>query len=181
MIFLRNVCRTDNCVDGGDVGVSLDIISAYQTKSRSSRNAEYHSTHRCVRPRSHVIYLPRLLFFFFLFAPPPHSLCFPPPLFPNLVSFLTFFWKRDISVCTATRLLDHRGVALRFLAGARDFYLPHSVQTGSGAQPASYLNGTRVSFHGTVREADHSPICSSEVTNAWSYTSTAHNYLWRCL
>jgi hypothetical protein len=46
---------------------------------------------------------------------------------------------------------------------------------GSGAHPASYPMGTRVSIPGgkpAGREDDHSPPSSTEVKNAWSYTST---------
>jgi hypothetical protein len=35
---------------------------------------------------------------------------------------------------------------VRFPAGVRDISLRHSVQTGSGAHPASYPMGTGVSF-----------------------------------
>jgi hypothetical protein len=39
-----------------------------------------------------------------------------------------------------------RGVGVRFSARARDLYLPHSVQTGSGAYPAAYPMGIGGSF-----------------------------------
>jgi hypothetical protein len=42
--------------------------------------------------------------------------------------------------------LDNRMIRVQFLAGARNFSLPHYVQTSSGAQPASYPVGTRGSF-----------------------------------
>jgi hypothetical protein len=48
------------------------------------------------------------------------------------------------------------------------FSLLHSVQTDSGAYPASYPIGTRGSFPGVKqpgREADHSPPSSAEVKN----------------
>jgi hypothetical protein len=51
-------------------------------------------------------------------------------------------------------------------AGAGNFSLHHSVQTASGAHPASYPMGTRCSFPGVKwpgREADHSPPSSAEV------------------
>jgi hypothetical protein len=60
-------------------------------------------------------------------------------------------------------------------AWAGNFSLHNRVQTGSRAHPASYPMVTRDSFPGVQRpgrEADHSPPCSSEVKNAWSYTST---------
>jgi hypothetical protein len=61
-------------------------------------------------------------------------------------------------------------------AGAENFSLDHRVQTGSGADPASYEMGTRGSFPGGVKwpgcETDHSPPSSAEVKKAWSYTTT---------
>jgi hypothetical protein len=39
-------------------------------------------------------------------------------------------------------------VWVQFLARARDFSLLHSVQTGSGAHPASYQMDSRASFSG---------------------------------
>jgi hypothetical protein len=71
--------------------------------------------------------------------------------------------------------LDDRGSRVLFLAGARNFYLHHRVQNGSGAHPASYPMGTRGSFPGVKlpgREADHSPPSSAEIKNARSYAST---------
>jgi hypothetical protein len=53
--------------------------------------------------------------------------------------------------------------------------LHHRVQTGSGAQPASYpmdTGGFSLGLKRLEREADHSPPSSAEVKNAWSYTST---------
>jgi hypothetical protein len=49
------------------------------------------------------------------------------------------------------------------------------VQIGSGAHPATYPMGTGVSspeVKRSGREADHSPLSSSVVRNAWSYTAT---------
>jgi hypothetical protein len=48
------------------------------------------------------------------------------------------------------------------------FSLLHSVQTGSGAQPASYPVGTGSYFLGC--EADHLPPCSAKV-NVWAIPS----------
>jgi hypothetical protein len=49
-----------------------------------------------------------------------------------------------MKVGIVTRLygLDSRGVGVRLPAGARNFSLFHRNETGSGAQPASYLIGT---------------------------------------
>jgi hypothetical protein len=84
--------------------------------------------------------------------------------------------SRDSSVGIALGYgLDGRSSRVRFPAGAGNFSLHHRVQNGSGAHPASYSMGTRVSFPGgkaAGREADHSPPCSAEVKNAWSYTTT---------
>jgi hypothetical protein len=57
---------------------------------------------------------------------------------------------------------------IRFPVGAGDFSMFHSVQTGSGAQAASYPMGTRGSFPGDKRqgrEADHSPLPCAKCKN----------------
>jgi hypothetical protein len=59
--------------------------------------------------------------------------------------------------------LDDRGIGVRFPAGERDLFLLHSVQTGSDAHPASSAMGTWAKVAG--READHSPVSSTEVKN----------------
>jgi hypothetical protein len=57
--------------------------------------------------------------------------------------------SRDSSVGIALGYgLDDRGSRVRFPAGAANFSLHHRVQNGSGAHPASYPMGTRVSFSG---------------------------------
>jgi hypothetical protein len=62
---------------------------------------------------------------------------------------LVFIMSRYSSVGIALGYgLDDRGSTIRFPAGAGNFSLHHRVQTGSGAHPASYLMGTRVSFPG---------------------------------
>jgi hypothetical protein len=75
--------------------------------------------------------------------------------------------SRDSSVGVALGYrLDVRGSRFRFPAGAGNFSLHHRVQNGSGAHPASYPMGNRVSFPGIKRpgrEADHSPPSSAEV------------------
>jgi len=56
--------------------------------------------------------------------------------------------------------LDDRMIGVRFPAGDGNFYLLHHVQTGSGAQPASYPMGTggsTLEVKRPGREADHSP------------------------
>jgi hypothetical protein len=65
------------------------------------------------------------------------------------------------------------GVRVPVVAG--NFSLHHRVQTCSGSYPASYQMGTRdfsMWIKRPGREADHSPLSSAEVKNAWSYTST---------
>jgi len=62
-----------------------------------------------------------------------------------------------------------------FPAGAGSFSLRHRVLTGSGAHPASYHMGTVSSYPAVklpAREADSSPLSSTEAKNSWSYTST---------
>jgi hypothetical protein len=57
--------------------------------------------------------------------------------------------SRGISVGIALGYkLDDRGSRVRFPAGAGNFSLHHRVQNGSGAHPASYPMGTRVSLPG---------------------------------
>jgi hypothetical protein len=57
----------------------------------------------------------------------------------------------------------------------RDFSLPHSNETGSGAHSASYPTSTRGSFFWVKppgREADYPSMSSVEVKNARSYIFT---------
>jgi hypothetical protein len=62
-----------------------------------------------------------------------------------------------------------------------DFSLHHSIQTDSRATLTSYSMGmgTGGSIFGDTkwRETDHSPPCSDEVRNSWSYTFTPPWYL----
>jgi hypothetical protein len=63
--------------------------------------------------------------------------------------------------------VDDRGIGVLFPAKARNSSLLHSVHTGSGAHPATYIMGTERSSTGGIRpgrEADHSPP-SSDVKN----------------
>jgi hypothetical protein len=62
-------------------------------------------------------------------------------------------------------------VWVRFPA-VQDFSILHSIQTGSGAQPASYPMGSRGSFPRVKWqgcEADHSPPFSAKVKNGEPY------------
>jgi hypothetical protein len=85
------------------------------------------------------------------------------------------FENQDSSVGIATGYgLDDRGVRVR-VPVVLIFFLPHVVQTGSGAHPASSPVGTGVSFRGVKwpgLQADHSPPTSAEIKNTWIYTST---------
>jgi hypothetical protein len=70
---------------------------------------------------------------------------------------------------------EDRRIAVRFQASARDFSLCLSVQTGTGAQWASYSMSKGalppvVKWSGV--EADHPPSSSTKIINVWSYTST---------
>jgi hypothetical protein len=80
------------------------------------------------------------------------------------------FDSRCSSVCIAIGCgLDYRVSRVRFPVGDQNFSLFHRVQTGSGAQAASFTIGTGLKQPG--REVDHSPP-SSKVKNTWRYTST---------
>jgi hypothetical protein len=65
--------------------------------------------------------------------------------------------------------LDDRAIEARSPAEATDFSSSLSVQTGSGAHPASCTMGTGRPFPGAKtrpgRDADHSPLSSAEVEN----------------
>jgi hypothetical protein len=62
---------------------------------------------------------------------------------------------------------------IQYPAGARDFSLLHSAQTGCEASPASYPMGTRgVKQPGS--EADHSPPSSAEVMNSGTILPLPH-------
>jgi len=57
----------------------------------------------------------------------------------------------------------------------RDSSLRHLVQTGFGTHSSSYTMGGGDTFsrvNRPDREADHSPLSSAGIKNAWSYTST---------
>jgi hypothetical protein len=65
--------------------------------------------------------------------------------------------------------LDYRAIEVRSPAEAKDFSSSLCVQTGSEAHPASCAMGTEGPFPGAKarpgRDADHSPLCSTEVEN----------------
>jgi hypothetical protein len=85
------------------------------------------------------------------------------------VAFLQYFSSAGI---TTGYGLDCRGNGFRFPAEARDISLLHSVQTGSGAHPASHPMGTGVPSSWIKlpgREDDHSPSSSAEVKNNGLY------------
>jgi hypothetical protein len=81
------------------------------------------------------------------------------------------------------RGLDDRGSRVRLLAGAGTFSLQYSVQTGSGAHPASYPMDTRGSFldgKAAGREADHSAPFSAEVKECVElYFHSSNTPSWR--
>jgi hypothetical protein len=90
--------------------------------------------------------------------------------------FLYLYKSRDRSVGTALGYgLDDRGSRVRFPAGAGNFFFTTVSRTtlGPTQPPIQFAAGAlslRVKRPG--READHSPPSSTEVKNAWSYTST---------
>jgi hypothetical protein len=105
--------------------------------------------------------------------------------------YLFFFYRSQMnSVHTSSTLLlsrsiliyyitsENQGSRVRFLAGARDLYLLHSVQTGSGAHPASYPMGTGGSFLGgkAVTSHPHPMACM-----CWYTSSPLSNYTVWCL
>jgi len=61
------------------------------------------------------------------------------------------------------------------MVGAGNISPHYSIQTGSGAYPASYPMGTRGLSLGVKwpgHKSDHSLPSSNKVNNEWSYTST---------
>jgi hypothetical protein len=70
-----------------------------------------------------------------------------------------------------------------FSAGATDYSFPHSVQTGSGTQPASYPTNIGGSFAGVKLglEADHSTSPSAMFKNGGAIPPLPHPSLWNCL
>jgi hypothetical protein len=91
----------------------------------------------------------------------------PPSNLPNVILLIfylphTCYKSRDSSVVVALGYgLDDRGSRVRFPAGAGNFSPHHRVQNSSGAYPASYLMGTRVSFPG------------GKAAEAWSWPFTS--------
>jgi hypothetical protein len=64
-------------------------------------------------------------------------------------SYSIYNKSRDSSVNIALDYgLDDQGSSVQFPAGAGNFSLCHCIQNSSGAHPASYPMGTRVSFPG---------------------------------
>jgi hypothetical protein len=61
---------------------------------------------------------------------------------------------------------------VRVPRGAGNFSLHRRVQTGCGVHTIYYPGAPFLEAKRTGREADHSHPSSSEVKNAWSYTST---------
>jgi hypothetical protein len=68
-------------------------------------------------------------------------------------------------------------VGVRFPAGTEDFFLPHSVQTDSEVNPASYPMGTGApspEVKRPGREDDHSSPSGAEVKNGGTTPSLPH-------
>jgi hypothetical protein len=73
-------------------------------------------------------------------------------------------------------------VGVRFLEGTTDYFLIHSVQTGSCAHPTSYRMNTRdlsVRVKRLGREADHSPPSSAYVKNGEAIPTLSNTPSWR--
>jgi hypothetical protein len=71
--------------------------------------------------------------------------------------------------------MDDRGCRVRFPMGAENFLFTTASRTtlGPTQPPTQWVPGTlSLGVKRPGREADHSPPTSSEVKNAWSYTST---------
>jgi hypothetical protein len=64
-----------------------------------------------------------------------------------------------------------------FPAWSRKFYLFHSVQTGSGPHPASYLMGIGGSLLRKGREFDPSPAYSAKVKNGGAIPPFPHSLI----
>jgi len=65
--------------------------------------------------------------------------------------------------------LGYRGSRFRFLARAGNFSLHNHFQNVSGTHPPGVLS---LEIKRPMREAGHSHSSSTEIKNAWSYTST---------
>jgi hypothetical protein len=68
-------------------------------------------------------------------------------------------------------------VGVRFLSGVRDFFLLHSVQTGSVVYPASYLMGKRDCFPRDKEDGAGSWLFNSKIKQDKSKTVPVLNYL----
>jgi hypothetical protein len=87
------------------------------------------------------------------------------------------YWYRVVNVrgqisvvCSSVSVVT---TGICFSAGTRSYTSPHHrVQICSGAHSASYPMGTLL-LKRPKSQADHQPPSSSEVKNAWSYTSTS--------
>jgi hypothetical protein len=82
--------------------------------------------------------------------------------------------EAEIAQSVQRRATGWTGVVL-FRVGERDISLPHSVQAGFGAHPASYPNPT-VKRQG--READQSPPSSVVVKKDGAILLLAHTSAW---
>jgi hypothetical protein len=91
----------------------------------------------------------------------------------------TFVVSRDSSVGILTAMGRRAGVG--FPAGTRGCSLLYSVQTGSGAHPATYQMGTGCFSAGikrSGREAHHLHPSSAEVKNDRAITPLPHTDSW---
>jgi hypothetical protein len=88
--------------------------------------------------------------------------------------------SRNSSVGTVTALLDGRP-AVRIQVMERDFLSPETSQQilGPTQPPTQWMSGFFLRVKRSWCEVNHSPPCSAEGQNEWSYTSTPHTPLWR--
>ena len=90
-----------------------------------------------------------------------------------IISYIRFNAAGVRAVGTATRQGAGRS-GVRIPVGPKYFFSTEIIQTGSGAQPASYSVGIRFVHlvNSEVHEVNHLPSSSVKVKNEWSYTST---------
>jgi hypothetical protein len=93
------------------------------------------------------------------------------------VTLLKIIRSRDSSLGVATRTRTKLSRNLGSIpCSIKGFSFFHSAQTGTGTEPVTCTGGTWCSLSGVKRsgcKADSLPPSSSEVKNAWTYTTTS--------
>jgi hypothetical protein len=105
-------------------------------------------------------------------------------LMPQYFSGLVYYGRGSSGSIVSDYGLDVRAIEVRSPTGGEDFSSSPCVQTGSGANPASYPMVTGSSFPGGKarpgRDAYHSPPSSAEVKNELKlYLLSPHVPPWR--